>query len=377
MIKEKANYLPLFKGIINFGFKKPLVPSNPSFIVWETTHNCNLTCKHCSANAGLKEEDELSTPDAKKVIDKLQRLGIQKIAFSGGEPLVRPDIFELTKYASKKGIFIGIDTNGTLITKEKAIEMKDAGIKYVRISLDGHTAELHDSLRGVPGAFDKTISGLKNVAGSFFVSTCTTVTKKNYEYFENIIDLSESLGVNRILFDEFIPVGRGKDMKGLDLTPQEREEFLKNLYNKMKESKAEIIAAFTEITRIAMQVDSCKQIAPSYNGNFKGIFRKIFANFSGGCPVARHVLLIVPNGDIYPCSFLQIPIGNALKDDLKQLWKKNDLLMKLRNRDNLKPECGRCKYKNVCGGCRARAYSCLNDYLGPDIGCIYNKNISY
>ena len=377
MIKEKANYLSLFKGILKFGFKKPLVPSNPSFIVWETTHKCNLTCKHCSASAGKKDEDELKTYDAKKVIDKLHKLGIQKIAFSGGEPLVRPDIFELTKYASNKGIFIGIDTNGTLITKEKAVEMKNAGIQYVRISLDGHTAELHDSLRGVPGAFDKAISGLKNVVGSFFVSTCTTVTKKNYEVFEKIIDLSESLEVNRVLFDEFIPVGRGKKMNELDLSPQEREVFLKKLYNKMSTSKIEIIAAFTEITRIGMQVDSCKQIAPTYNGNFKGMFKKMLANFSGGCPAGRYVLLILPNGDIYPCSFLQIPIGNAFTDDLRYIWKNNGLLKEIRNRKNLKPECGRCKYRDICGGCRARAFSCLDDYLGPDTGCIYNKNISY
>jgi len=373
MVKESAKYFSLIKGIFKFGFKKPLIPANPSLIVWETTHRCNLTCRHCSASAGEKTEGELTTNQAKKVIDKLNKFGVSQIAFSGGEPLVRQDIFELTKYASDKGIYVGIDSNGTLITKEKAQEIINAGIKYVRVSIDGSNAQLHDSLRGVPGAFEKSIAGIKNVVGKLSTSICTTVTKQNYTDFENIINLAESLGVDHALFDEFIPVGRAKEIQNLDLSPQEREEFLRKLYKKMKESKVDIVIAFTEITRVGLQVDSCKTIAPTYNGNFRGIFKKTFAKIAGGCSVGRFVLLIKPNGEIHPCSFLQIPIGNALTDDLKKLWKKNPILMELRKRNNFKPECGICKYRSICGGCRARAYSYLNDYLGPDPGCIYNK----
>jgi radical SAM protein with 4Fe4S-binding SPASM domain len=376
-LKTIKTYKAIIKGLFLFGFKKPLIPSAPYYVVWETTHNCNLKCRHCSASAGKKLENELSTEEALNAIDKLADFGVISVAFSGGEPLLRKDIFELTKYATDKGLYVSIDTNGTLITKEKAEQMKKAGIQYVRISLDSNSKETHDSFRGVPGSFDKTINGIKNVVGDFYVSTCTTINKFNYKEYQNIIDLSESLGVRFILFDEFIPIGRGMKNANMDLSAEEREQFLKDLYNKMLKTRTDIIAAFTEITRIGKQVDGCKYITPTYNANFKGLTRRFFSKYIGGCSVGRGVILIKPNGDINPCSFLPIKIGNIRTDNLKEIWRNNKVLKDLRNKKNLKPKCGNCKYVNICGGCRARAYAYFGDYLGPDIGCIYNKEFSY
>lgn len=372
-VKNSKSFFKFLKTLKKFGLKKPLTFSSPLSVIWEITHQCNLRCRHCSANAGNKSKDELTTKEALKTIDKLYSFGVNMIAFSGGEPLLRKDIFKLTKYASEKGIYVQIDTNGTLITKEKAREMKNSGIRYIRISLDSSSDKFHDSLRGSPGAFDKTIEGIKNVVGDFDVSTCTTITKSNYKEFEKIIGLSESLGVNRVLFDEFIPVGRAKELLKYDLQPEEREEFLKSLYKKMKESRVDIVAAFCEITRVAYQIDGCRKIAPTYYVNFRGFFKKIKAKFLSGCPAGHLGLKISPNGDINPCSFLDMKIGNVLKDDLNDMWENNKILINLRDRDILRPHCGRCKYRYICGGCRARAYAYFDDYLAQDPGCIYNK----
>lgn len=374
--KKNITFKPLknfFNGILKFGINKPLIPSAPSFVVWETTHRCNLKCIHCSAHAGETSEYELSTTEATKTIDKLDDLGVSTIAFSGGEPLLRKDIFQLIRYAADKGIYPSMDTNGTLITKEKAMQMKKSGLKYVRISIDSCSSEKHDQFRGVQGAFQKSINGIKNVVNNFNVSICTTVTKQNYEEVDEIIDLAKSLGVSRVLFDEFIPIGRGEDIEEIDLSPTEREYFLKNLYQKMKNEDVDIIAAYSEITRIALQEDNCKKLAPTYNTNFRGVAKKLLAKFTAGCPVGRSVIKINPNGDINPCSFIPVKIGNTVTDDLKDMWKNNPLLNELRDRNNYKNECGRCKYRDMCGGCRARAYHRYNDYLGPDYGCIYNK----
>ncbi|MCD6590937.1 MAG: radical SAM protein, partial [Candidatus Aenigmarchaeota archaeon] len=149
----------VLRGIAKFGIQRPFVSGAPFLVVWDITCACNLKCKHCYATAGRPLPDELTTEEAKQAIDKLDRAGVPIIAFSGGEPLVRPDIFELSRYAADKGIYVAMATNGTLITKETVKKMKKSGIQFVQISLDGADAKTHDGFRGVPGAFDRTVKG--------------------------------------------------------------------------------------------------------------------------------------------------------------------------------------------------------------------------
>jgi len=214
--KGLANVLT---GISYFGVQKPFVTGAPFLIVWDITYACNLKCKHCYANAGKRLSDELTTKEAKHVIDKLDKVSVPILAFSGGEPLVRKDIFQLTKYAHDKGIYISIATNGTLITKEKAKKMKKAGVGFVQISLDGASPKTHDSFRGINGVFDKTIKGIKNcVKENLWVNVATTATKHNYKEISKIIDLCEDLGVKWFMVYNFIPTGRGKFILKNDLT---------------------------------------------------------------------------------------------------------------------------------------------------------------
>ena len=372
--KSLANVL---NGIAKFGIKKPFVPGAPFLIVWDITYACNLKCKHCYSNSGKPLEDELSTDQVIKIIDVLDKQSIPAIAFSGGEPLIRKDIFQITKYANDKGIYVGIATNGTMINKDKAKEMKKSGIEFVQISLDGATPETHDSFRGIDGIYNKTINGIKNcVEEEFFVNIASTVTKYNYKEIPNIIDLCQKLKVNWFMAYNFIPTGRGEFIINNDLNPFEREELLKKLWDKLKKNKnINILSTAPQLSRVALQLDynNNKKIIPThfYNPTLSNNLINL-AEFIGGCGCGRFYCAIRPNGDIEPCVFFPYKVGNIINENFENIWENNKILNELRNKDILKGNCGKCDYRYYCGGCRARAYSYTNDYLQSDPGCINN-----
>jgi radical SAM protein with 4Fe4S-binding SPASM domain len=368
----------VINGIGDFGIRKPFVPGSPFLIVWDVTYACNLNCKHCYASAGKKLADELTTEEAKQVIDQLDKASVPIIAFSGGEPLVRPDIFELTKYAHDKGIYVAIATNGTLISKKKAREMKHAGIKFVQISLDGSKKETHDAFRGIEGVFDKAIQGIKNaVAEDFFVNVATTATQYNYQEIPDIIELCKHLHVKWFMVYNFVPTGRGEFIANNDLTPEQREDLLTMLWNKLQtEKEINVLSTAPQFARVAIQQEKSNdhRVIPThfYNPEFSDKLVNL-AEFIGGCGAGRFYMAIRPNGNIEPCVFFPLTLGNMKTDDFETLWQTHPDLKKLRNKDLEAGNCGNCEYRYYCGGCRARAYGYLHDYLGEDIGCMYNK----
>lgn len=368
------------RGIAEFGVRKPFTSGAPFQIVWDVTYACNLHCKHCYATAGKPWKDELTTEEAKRAIDIFDRAGVTIIAFSGGEPLVRPDIMELARYAADKGIYVAMATNGTLITKKKAREMKEAGVQFVQISLDGLDAKTHDEFRGVKGAFDKTVQGIKNaVAEGFFVEISTTVTRYNYKQLPDIIQFGEDLGANWFMAYNFVPTGRGKEIFEMDLSPDEREEAIKMLWGELsKGRKINVLSTAPQFARVALQQEEeeNEKIVPThfYNPKLAGQLVDL-AEFIGGCGAGRFYMSMRANGDLQPCVFFPLKVGNILEDDFEELWKKNEVLSNLRNKDILEGFCGKCDYRYYCGGCRARAYAYTGDYLAPDPGCIYNKEV--
>ena len=365
------------KGIALFGVKKPFTSGAPYQVVWDVTYACNLRCKHCYATAGKPWADELTTEEAKQAIDVFDRAGVTIIAFSGGEPLLRPDILDLAKYAHEKGIYVALATNGTLITKEKAREMKKAGIEFVQISLDGATAKTHDEFRGMKGAFNKTVQGIKNcVDEKFFVEVSTVATRYNYREIPDIIELSEELGANWFMAFNFVPTGRGKDIVRMDLTPDEREEMLRMLWDELKTRKnINVLSTAPQFARVALQqeMNENEKIVPThfYNPKLAGKLVNL-AEFIGGCGAGRFYLAMRANGDLQPCVFFPLKIGNIKEDDFEELLVSNKVLQELRNKDLLKG-CSTCEYRYYCGGCRARAYGYFGDYLKPDPGCIRNR----
>lgn len=390
----------VIRGISYFGVHKPFIPGAPFQIVWNITKLCNLRCKHCYENAGKQAADELTTDEAMLGIDRLSKAGVVSIAFSGGEPTIRPDILKLIKYASDKGIYVAMATNAIVFaSRDRVREFKGAGLKFVQISLDGLNPVTHDEFRGVPGAFEKTVQGIKNcVAEGLFTEVACVGTRFNYKEIPALVDFCDELGVDWFMLYNFIPTGRGRDIVAADLTPDEREQLLRTLWLKRKTTKkVEILSTAPQYARVAKEVEAelakafersngvaqleCDGIViPThfYNPKFQGELTKL-ADFIGGCGAGRFYVSIEPNGDIYPCVFFphvdEVRVGNLIRDDFEELWVKSEVLRKTREKDLIGGECKGCKYLYICGGCRARAYNYFGDILAPDPGC--RANIAY
>lgn len=374
-------------GLARFGIRKPFTPGAPLQVVWNVTRACNLKCKHCYENAGRRGSDELTTKQALKAIDIMSKAGVVFLAFSGGEPTIRPDILKLISRAAEKGMYIAVATNGTTFANRARVkEFKDAGMKFVQVSLDGIDAETHDTFRGIPGTFEKTIAGIKNcVAEGLFVEVSTTVTRYNFSQIRKMIALCEDLKVNWLMFYNLVPVGRGVELIDVDLTPIERERMLQILWERAsseKKSTLEVLTTAPQLGRIAFTANAQTEpndvvVAPTHFSNPRlPAQMKSLTEFIGGCGAGRFYVALEPNGDIYPCVFFphidSMRVGNILRDDFEDVWINSRLLRRLRNKDILKDECGSCENRYVCGGCRARALSYFGDELAPDPGCINN-----
>lgn len=380
---QVRGFANIIKGLAEFGVRKPFVSGAPILVVWDVTYTCNLKCKHCYANAGIKLQNELTTEEAKKAIDTFYKAGVVAIAWSGGEPLLRKDIFELSKYAYDKGIYIAMATNGTLIDEGIAQKLWDSGVRFLQISLDSTDPAIHDEFRGVKGAWEKTVNAIKITSKmGFFVNVAMTVTKFNLKDVKEMIDFSEQLGAKWFMVYNFVPTGRGRQITEMDLSPEEREALLKMLYGELKNPsrKIEILTTAPQYSRIALMEEgnSKEFIFPTHFANAQlGNQLISLADFIGGCGAGRYYIAMKANGDIQPCVFLPIKVGNIkeLYNSFEEWWKNNKILNDLRNKDILKENCGSCPFRYVCGGCRARAYAYFGDYLAPDPGCINNKEV--
>jgi len=374
----------VLEGIARYGARRPFTSVAPFLVVWNYTKLCNLKCEHCYENAGPNQApDELTTEEAKRVIDEFEESGVVAIAFSGGEPLMRKDIFEVAGYAKRKGFFVSVATNGTLITKEVARRMKEV-FDYAEISLDGFE-EVHDRFRGVPGAWRKTCDGIKNtLAEGIDTGVALTATKYNLNEIPKLIDFVESeLGAKRVIMFNYVPTGRAQEIIDQDLDPDERYELLKYLYSRMMNGGCKTILYSTspQYSMVSLEfaeggygdmgVVSTHFTSKEAMKALRGRTRSL-ADFLGGCGAGRLYCGLEPNGDITPCVFMPIKIGNIRKDRLRDVWHSSEILWKLRDRDHLQG-CGVCKYKYVCGGCRSRAYGYYGDVTAADPGCPINR----
>jgi radical SAM protein with 4Fe4S-binding SPASM domain len=397
----------MMKGVEEYGIRVPFTPAGPFEIVWNLTYRCNLQCKHCYENAGGKSRSELSTDEAKQTLDILSSIagiGLPTLSFSGGEPLARRDFFDLAAYAKKLIPYVSIASNGTLITRDNAKRIKDVGADYVEISIDGATPELHDAFRGIPGAFDRAVQGIKNCAEEG-IDTCiaSVLHRDNFTETNKIMGLAKELD-SRFIHFNYIPTGRAKEHFELDLTPDERFSVLQtigkeivSLYLQAKEEERRFgksnvkvdrffstCPQYASVTKALSEQKGQKFLVEAHYAAKRGVENA--ANFLGGCGAGRLYCAIEPNGGIKPCVFLptneETIIGNVLKDSFEEVWNDNELLWKLRTRENLESYivgdmevgCSMCPDKYICGGCRARAYGYFKgDVNAPDIGCIHNK----
>ncbi len=375
----RAAVINLVQSFDYFGIKKPISLTAPFLVVWDFTHKCNLQCKHCYSNSGAVMEEELSTKQALAVVDQLADAHVTALAFSGGEPLTRKDFFQVARYASDRGLYVSLASNGTLLTKENVAKIKEAKVNYIDVSIDGACAKTHDDFRGVLGTFDKAIAGLKNcVEADLCVCIATTVGKNNMAELPAIIDLAEKIHAERFTYFNFIPTGRGKAHFDQDLSPQEREDVMRYLLNRMSAGcKTTILATAPQLARVALQCQGPAgtdevTMSMAHMQTVKVTKKAVpLGEFIGGCGAGRLYCSISPQGDVHPCVFLPVNVGNLKTERFQDIWLNASLFKSFRNRANLKGTCGKCTYKFICGGCRARSAAYHSgDMLNGDPGCL-------
>ncbi len=347
-------------------------------IFWNITNKCNLTCHHCYISAGPDKEraGELSTKEAKAFIDDVSEMGVPLLLFTGGEPLVRNDFWELAAHAKAKKLRAVISTNGTLITKNIAKRLKDSGISYVGISIDGADSETHDAIRNQRGSFAKAIQALKNcVEINLKCGIRITASKDNVAEIPNLLDLCLELGVPRFCLYWLVPSGRGKGM--YDDKQLNREEILKTLDFLFEKAK-NLDPSLIEILTVDAPQDGIyllKKMKEENHPEYKNAYKLL--SFTGdSCSAGDRAANVDPVGNIYACQFAQRPelvVGNVRDRKFSEIWNNSDsdILTKFRaKKEQLRGICGDCVNKNICGGgCRIRALNQHGDIWAEDSMC--------
>ena len=367
----------VLEGIARYGITVPQRLAGPFLIVWNFTNMCNFRCKHCYQRADRPLPSELSLEEKLNLVDQLDKAGVASVALSGGEPTIHPHFLRIVKELSSRGIHTSVATNGWTFAKKEELEKAvKAGIKYVEVSVDSAKPEKHDEFRGIPGAWEHAIKALEN-AVELGVShgMATIMDKETFQEIDDILDLAESIGVKRVIFFNLVPTGRAEDMVKVDLSPEEREEFMKEIYRQMKRRKLEILTTAPQYARVTLVMSSGKEVTPAhfYIGENNSI--RTLAEFIGGCGAGRIYAGIEPDGTVVPCVFLPLPVGNVRNRPFKEIWENSKIFNILRDRDSWEGQCGNCPYKYICGGCRARAYHYTLDLTGDDPGCIMNRRV--
>lgn len=325
-------------------------------VSWNTTNACNLYCAHCYRGSGEEAAGELTTAEGMTLIEDIARAGFQIMIFSGGEPLLRPDIFDLIHHAREVGLRPVLGTNGTLLTLETARALKDAGLMAAGISLDSLDAAAHDRLRGQQGAWQAAVNGMQHCrAVGLPFQIHTTVMDWNADEICAITDFAVESGARGHHIFFLVPTGRGEDIEGQALERHAYENVLTRIMSKAKNVSIEVKPTCApQFIRVADQVGHKQR-------------------FAKGCLAGTSYCIISPRGDVQPCAYLDLPLGNVRDLPFDRIWAENETLARLRTRD-YSGSCGDCHYSDRCGGCRARAaYYHEGDIMSADPLCILNR----
>lgn len=346
--------------------------TNRPLVVWNMTNRCNLKCLHCYIEAeDRKYQDELTTEEAEVFIRDLAEMKVPVLLFSGGEPLLRKDIFKLGKLAADSGLRPVISTNGTLIDTTTAQNIKAAGFQYVGISIDGGP-ETHDHFRSIPGAFEMAMRGIR-ICLDYGIKTGIrfTVNKYNQEDLPVIFDLVEKEGIPRFCMYHLVYAGRGAEMADMDTSVKEKQAILDYVCKKTVELADKGIQ--TEILTTDNHADGIYLLNKIKAENPERAAEVIqLLEMHGGCSAGTKFANVDPRGNVHPCQFWQdYTIGNVREKPFSEIWNSDDpLLIKLREKQlHVTGRCGECQYKHLCGGCRIRAREVSGDLWAEDPAC--------
>ena len=356
-------------------------------VAWEITRGCNLFCAHCRASSdGTQYSGELSTAECFNVVDQIAEVGKPILILTGGEPLVRPDVYEIGRYAVSKGLRVVMGSNGTLVTGEVAARLKEIPLSRLSVSLDFPVPELQDKFRGQKGAFDAAMAGIANARkAGIEIQINSTITKLNVGYLNDLLALAQSVGA--VAFHPFllVPTGRGKGLESVALSPQEYEKTLNWIYDRVKQLGDSIFFKPTcspHFLRVTKQREKREHLTaaapkPASAGRHPGGHPGGMHSITRGCLAGTGFAFISHRGDVQGCGYFNVSAGNVREQSFAQIWNSSSLFDSLRNLDNYKGKCGICEYKRICGGCRARAYEETGDYLEGEPYCVYEPRVEH
>jgi radical SAM protein with 4Fe4S-binding SPASM domain len=388
----------------------------PRLIFWEVTKGCNLRCIHCRATATeLMSPADLPTKQALNIISQIADFGSPILVLSGGEPLYRQDIFQLAEYATSRGLRTALATNGTLVTKDVAEKIKNAGIKRVSISLDGSDAITHDTFRGIPGAFEAAVYGMRNLQElGVSVQINTTIARHNAHQLPEVLTLARRLGADALHTFLLVPVGCGVDIATEQMVaPEEYERMLNWFYDQSLKGDIELKATCApHYFRVQRQRRAADRMAgretppaaashphdigptditmpgstglslkpnggpPVGHTGHPGGHPSDMNAMTKGCLAGTGVCFISHEGEVFPCGYLPAIAGDLRKQSFAEIWNDSSVFGQLRDDDNLKGKCGCCEFRHVCMGCRARAYAATGDFLAEEPFCVYEPGTS-
>jgi radical SAM protein len=362
----------------------------PFLAIWEVTQSCDLACKHCRAAAQpIAHPDELTNAEGKALIDQIAAMHIPIFVFTGGDPLKRADVFELISYAAGKGVHVALTPSATpLLTREAIFKLKEAGLVRLGISLDGSTPEIHDNVRGLPGAYARTIQAIEwaNEAG-IPIQVHTTISRHNAHDLDSLCALFERLAI--VMWNVFflVPVGRGQ----LDALPsgEEFEQVFAKIYELSQRVSFQIKTTEAMHYRRYLLQHNLEERKMGHGSGHPGSTKPAAtAAYEPGAPISdaqsrtaswatrrvndgKGFLFISHTGNVYPSGFLPIHAGNIRETSLQEIYRDSPIFKSLRDTGKLEGKCGACEYKEICGGSRARAYAVTGDPLAQEPCCIY------
>ena len=323
-------------------------------ISWNTTSRCNLFCRHCyrESGPGADSSGELSTREGRDLIAAVARAGFRLLILSGGEPLLREDILDLVAAAREAGLVPAMGTNGTLLTADVARALASAGLRGVAVSVDSLDRDYHDDFRGMKGAYGLTQRGIANaLASGLRVQINLTLTDRNLDQFDAMVDHYEALGVQAVHPFFLVPTGRALSMADGELASD---------------------AYFAMIRKIlARQRTTTVELKPTCAPQFMPMAREMGLpqRFSRGCLAGVSYCCILPRGQVHVCPYLPVEAGDVRNAPFDEIWERSEVFRKLRDFSSYGGRCGRCEHVAICGGCRARAFHATGDYLAEEPWC--------